>query len=216
MEATGMIPRYAALSDEEKYAVMAHFFRCNQPPTNDTFERAASFTGFELHLGSPVQQIAFEGNQIVLSTPNGDHRLDFLIMSTGLITDPALRPELRLIADDILRWKDRYQAPSHLANSIIDEHPYLDEAFGYLGRDEVSTSRLKGIFAFNYSAFINFGLSASALSGLKYAIPRLAKGIADQLFLDDRRTMLDSYHSYSEPEFVGTWPTRRVIEGTAE
>ncbi|MBW8734975.1 MAG: NAD(P)/FAD-dependent oxidoreductase, partial [Asticcacaulis sp.] len=37
MEQAGLIPRFPALSDADKYAVISHFFRFNQPPTNDTF-----------------------------------------------------------------------------------------------------------------------------------------------------------------------------------
>ena len=39
-----------------------------------------------------------------------------------------------------------------------------------------SAPYLKGIFAFNYSALASLGLSASALSGMKYALPKLIRG----------------------------------------
>eukprot|EP01042_Synura_sphagnicola_P015419 gene15419-19522_t len=53
MEGSGLIARFAVLSDADKYAVMASFFNRNQPPTNDTFARAAAMPGFKLHLGAP-------------------------------------------------------------------------------------------------------------------------------------------------------------------
>ena len=62
------------------------------------------------------------------------------------------------------------------------------------------------MFAFNYSALASIGLSASALSGMKHALPRLAKGVADQLFLDDAEALVDAFIAYDEPEFAGTWP----------
>ncbi|KAI7243309.1 hypothetical protein KC345_g12175, partial [Hortaea werneckii] len=40
MEVSGMIERFHALGDADKYAVISHFFNYNQPPTNDTFARA--------------------------------------------------------------------------------------------------------------------------------------------------------------------------------
>jgi len=44
------------------------------------------------------------------------------------------------------------------------------------------------------------------LSGLRHALPRLARGIADQLFLDDAPAMIDAFLAYDEIEFQGDWP----------
>jgi FAD-dependent urate hydroxylase len=48
----------------------------------------------------------------------------------------------------------------------------------------------------------SLGLSASALSGIRYALPRLVEGVATQLFLDDREAILADYYAYSEEEFM--------------
>ena len=104
MERAGMTRRYPALDDAGKYAVMASFLDRNQPPTTDMFERAAAFPGFHLHLGSPwtaVEQDAEEA--IAVTTPQGRFVYDFLILSTGLVTDPALRPELAPVEQRIAR-----------------------------------------------------------------------------------------------------------------
>ena len=63
-------------------------------------------------------------------------------------------------------------------------------------------SALYGIFAFNYSALISNGVSASALSGLRFAVPKLVKGIADELFKDDQKKILQEYFDYDQVEFV--------------
>ena len=206
MEASGIIDRFAILSDADKYAVMATFFRHNQPPTNDTFDRARALPGFHLHLGAPWLAVAERDGQAVVTTPQGEHVFDFLILSTGLVTDPALRPELRLIESGILRWRNAFVPPPELANPLIDAHPYIGDDFAYLGRDPEAQKVVGGVFPFNYSALINFGVSAAALSGLKQALPKLVKGVADALFLDDRAAMLEAYFTYDEPEFIGQWP----------
>ena len=69
-----------------------------------------------------------------------------------------------------------------------------------------AAARLHGLFALNYSALVSLGLSASALSGMKFALPRLVQGIARQLFMDDKQAILRDYYAYSEEEFVGKWP----------
>jgi len=203
MERSGMIGRYAALPDADKYAVMKHFFRHNQPPTNDTFSRAASYAGFRLHLGAPCLEVRPEDGGVAVMTPKGRFHVDFLIVCTGLVSDPALRPELRLVEPHILRWRDVYKPPAEIADPLLDAHPYMTPGFSFMSRDEAGREKLRGIFAFNYGALISNGITASALSGMKYGIPRIVSAIADELFLDERETILDRYYAYDEPEFVG-------------
>ncbi|MDT8861957.1 NAD(P)/FAD-dependent oxidoreductase [Alkalihalobacillus sp. MEB130] len=203
MELSGMIERFSALSDADKYAAIAHFFKHNQPPTNDTYERAASWDGFHLHLGSPWLDVKAEGDQAVVSTPKGTFTFDFLIISTGLITDPALRPELKLVEEHISRWSDHYMPPKEIANPILDAHPYLSSGFAFISRDQKGIQNLHGLFAFNYSALISCGISASALSGMRFGVPKLVSAIADQLFLDDRDEILTNFFEYDVVEFVG-------------
>jgi hypothetical protein len=173
MERVGLMPRYPALDDATKYEVMASFFVRNQPPTTDMFDRAASFDGFALHTGSPWEAVEECGDCVRITTPKGSFDYDFLMLSTGLITDPALRPELAQVADTISRWSDHYAAPAPIASAVLDAHPYLGPAFQFTARTPADAPRLHGLFAFNYSALISLGLSASALSGLKHALPRL-------------------------------------------
>lgn len=207
MERSGMIPRYPALDDAAKYAIMADFFRRNQPPTTDMFGAVAALPGFELHRASPWQSVEERDGRAVVTTPGGRFEYDLLVLSTGLVTDPALRPELALVQDRIARWGDRYVAPPAIANPVIDAHPYLGRAFQFLPRKPADAALLQGLFAFNYSALISLGLSAAALSGLKHALPRLVGGVADQLLLDDRDALLDRYHAYAEHEFTLDWPS---------
>ncbi|OMF98982.1 NAD(P)/FAD-dependent oxidoreductase [Paenibacillus sp. FSL R7-0337] len=203
MEGSGMIERFHTLADEDKYAVISHFFQYNQPPTTDTFRRAAACPGFRLHLGSPWLKVEASGEQAVVTTPAGEFTFDYLIVSTGLLSDPALRPELRQVEPHIARWSDRYTAPAGAANPLLDAHPYLSPGFALQSRDEAGRKLLHGLFVFNYSALASCGLSASAISGLRNAIPRLVSGVADQLFQDDRQQILQAYYDYNEIEFTG-------------
>ncbi|MCT2537812.1 NAD(P)/FAD-dependent oxidoreductase [Aquibacillus koreensis] len=205
MESSGMIERFHALSDHEKYTVIAHFFKLNQPPTNDTYNRASSWNGFQLHLGSPWLDVQKTNSGALVSTPQGDFEFDYLIISTGLRTDPGLRTELRLVEKYIKRWSDQYSASKEIQNPLLDAHPYLGNGFKFLSRDRVGASHLHGIFAFNYSALISCGISASALSGMRFGIPKLITEVADQLFLDNREAILNSYFTYNEIEFTGQW-----------
>ncbi|WP_174292610.1 NAD(P)-binding domain-containing protein [Sphingomonas bacterium] len=205
MEAAGIMPRYPALDDAGKYRVMASFFARSQPPTSDMFAAAARHPGFALHTGSPWTSVADTPTGVRVTTPKGEATYDFLVLSTGLVTDPALRPELARVAEGVLRWRDRYAPPSQIANPLIDAHPYLGPAFELQGRTADDEARLAGLYAFNYSALASHGLSAAALSGLKYALPRLARGVADALFRSDEAAILADYEAYDEVEFSGRW-----------
>jgi cation diffusion facilitator CzcD-associated flavoprotein CzcO len=206
MEASGLIRNFPALDDAGKYAVIDHFLTHAQPPTNDTFNRAAAHPGFQLHLGAPWLGVARTAQGIEVTTPKGVFTLDFLILSTGIVTDLALRPELAAVAGDIRLWRDQYAPPPGRANPLLDLHPYLGPAFEFLSRTTQHASRVHGLYDFNYSALASLGLSAAALSGLKAALPRLAAGVAAQLFLDDQDDLLNAFLSYNEPEFLGQWP----------
>lgn len=205
MERVGFTARYPALEDDTKYAAMDCFLGHNQPPTNDTFERAAAWPGFHLHLGAPWLDVAEHDGRVRVTSPHGFHEFDFVVISTGLVSDPGLRPELGVVADTILRWGERV-TPAGPRNALIDAHPYLGPAFEFLPKPGADGASLHGLFAFNYSALVSLGLSASALSGLHNALPRLLRGVADQLFLDDRDELVRDFMAYDEHEFLGAWP----------
>jgi FAD-dependent urate hydroxylase len=205
LERWGLAPRFASFDDASKYKMMAAFFHHNQPPTNDTFTRAAAWPGFSLHLGAPWLSVKETPSGVEVTTPKGTHELDFLVLSTGLLTDPALRPELSQVAHRIAKWSDRYAPPRELQNPLLDDHPYLGQSFEFLPRTPDDAKSLYGLFAFNYSALISLGLSASALSGLRYAIPRLAEGVANQLVVDKKDDWIDAFIAFDEAEFVSEW-----------
>lgn len=206
MEVSGMIRHYAALDDARKYASMRHFLNLNQPPTNDTFDRAAAYPGFRLHLGSPWLSVREADGVVRVETPKGGFDFDFVVLSTGLLTDVALRPELAAVRDDIALWTNRYKPPRGQANTLLDQHPYLGPGFEFTAKGPEGQPRVWGLFAFNYSALASLGLSASALSGLKVALPKLASSVSAQLFLDDQDQLVADFLSYDETEFTGQWP----------
>ena len=207
MEAAGFSRHFAGYDDATKYAVIDSFLARNQPPTNDTFARAAAYPGFALHVGSPWLEVRETGDAVAVTTPKGVFEYDFLVLSTGLKTDTSLRPELAPVAADIALWRDRFTPAAHAANALIDDHPYLGPGFEFQGRSPEAAARLYGLFCFNYSALASHGLSAAALSGMRFALPRLVAAVASQLFHDDAAASLDAFYAFAEPEFVGQWPS---------
>ncbi|GGH58238.1 FAD-dependent urate hydroxylase [Paenibacillus silvae] len=211
MEQSGMIERFHALPVADKYQVISHFFKYNQPPTNDTFNRAAAWPGFVLRLHSPWLNVEAKEQGVQVQTPHGQFMYDYLIISTGLLSDPALRPELGLVEKHIARWKDCFDAPEEYRSALLDAHPFLSPGFAMTSRTEQGKQVLHGLFVFNYSALASCGLSASAISGTRAAIPKLVTAIADQLFLDDREAILQQFYTYAEQEFTAVWNPNNVL-----
>jgi len=205
MEQTGVVPRYPDFDDALKYEVMSSFIDRAQPPTNDTFQRAAKWPNFTLHLGSPWMDIKETTKGAQISTPKGRFSFDYLILSTGLMTDHHLRPELVVFADKIANWGDKFEARKGIQKNMLDKHPYLGSGFEFTSKDPEDQASVGGIYAFNYSALMSHGMSAAALSGLGHAIPRLVKHIADTLFAEGKEVWLENYLAYDEPEFVSEW-----------
>jgi cation diffusion facilitator CzcD-associated flavoprotein CzcO len=205
MENAGFLGHFASLDDATKYDVIDHFLTLNQPPTNDTFDRASAYPGFSLHTGESWTAARLSGDAVEITTPKSRYEFDFIILSTGLLTDPALRPELATLAPDIACWRDRF-TPAQ-PNPLIDAHPYLGPDFSFTAKTPAAAARLHGLFNFNYAALPSLGLSASALSGMKFAVPKLVRGIVGQLFTDDAPAIVADYKAYRETEFIGQWPT---------
>jgi cation diffusion facilitator CzcD-associated flavoprotein CzcO len=212
MERTGVIPRFAGFTDAEKYDAISYFLNVNQPPTNDTFQRAAAWPGFKLHLGAPWEAVRETPEGVEVTTPKGKFVFDFLILSTGLVTDPALRAELKGLAPKIACWRDRLPKLEGPRHPLVDAHPYLGTGFEFTPKDPADAQALSGLYSFNYSALVSIGLSASAISGLRYALPRLAGAIADDLFRDNKAQWLSDYRAYDEPEFVSEWIPKEAAQ----
>lgn len=202
MENAGFLRHFADLPDAAKYEAMDFFLNHSQPPTNDTFSRAKAYPGFFLHLGEPWMKVEEIAEGVRVTTPSGTHDFAFILASTGLLTDVALRPELASVAGDIAQWRDVYTPPEGRVNRLIEDHPYLGPAFEFLPKRPEAADRLHGLFVFNYSALVSLGLSAAALSGLKFATPKLVAGITRQLFIDDSQEILRDFLAYAEAEFV--------------
>jgi len=144
--------------------------------------------------------VRMEDGEVVVTTAEREAWFDFLVVSTGTVTDLGLRAELAAFVDDIALWGERVDAAR--PNPLIDAHPYLGPGFQLTPKTADAAGRLHGLFMFNYAALASLGLSAAALSGLRHALPRLVEGVATQLFLDDREEILGDYFAYAEEEFT--------------
>ena len=212
MEFTGFLQHHADLSDSERWAFAKHIVDLNQPPPQETFVRTAKHAGFQLHPACRWQALHYDGQDIRIAVekvgklagdaPDYSLEVDFVIVGTGFAIDLSRRPELQAFAAHIARWADRYQPPAALADGRLAEFPYLGEHFEWLERDPGSAPYLRHIYDFTFGALPSMGLSGASISGLRFAVPRLLRGIAKSFYLEQSQQFYQALRDYDEPELT--------------
>ena len=202
MESAGFLGHFAELPDLQRWRFMRHIFELNQPPPQETFWRCRRHAGFSFHTGCPWTALRMDADEIVVNTPKGTMRFDFLVIGTGFAVDLSRRPELAGLAGDIALWRDRFTPPAGEAHALLGSHPYLGDAFQFLERIPGCNPALADIHNFTFGATPSMGLSGASISGMKYGVARLVSGLARDLFRSDAQAHLRSLLAYDTPELV--------------
>lgn len=100
---------------------------------NDTYNRACQYDSFYVHLDCGWERVERYKKGVRVHTSKGITDFDYLIISTGLISNPALRPELAPFHGRLLTWQNAYTAPTTLQNDLLDAHSYLTLQFEFQG-----------------------------------------------------------------------------------
>lgn len=201
IEFNGFLRHFCELSDELRWQFMSYYFAINQPPPQDTFDRCAQFPNFHIHLASPLKALAFDGSEIILTTPNGTLTADFLIVGTGFVIDFDARPELNSIKHAIARWKDRYTPPADRRNDVLGQYPYLSRTFQFTEREPGAAPYLNDIYCYTYGATLSLA-NTSGISQLRFGVDRVVHGITRDLFVADAEKHLASLYAYDQKELV--------------
>jgi cation diffusion facilitator CzcD-associated flavoprotein CzcO len=202
MEFAGFLGHYWTLPDLERWRFMRQISAMSQPPPQDTFWRCTRFPNFVIRPGAAWTSVALENSAIVAETPKGRFVFDFLICGTGILSDPATRPELARISPHIARWNDVFEPPPGEEDAYLGTTPYLGPGFQFTEKNPGTAPYLKNIHNFTYGATPSMGLSAASISGMKYGLPRLITGIVGDLFRADSAEHFRALQSYSELEIT--------------
>lgn len=201
-EQAGFLDHFYDLPDALRWQLGVAFRRMDQPPTANGVAAATSYPNFEAHPGRDWLRVAVDGDAIRIDTPKGPLVADFLICATGLATDLARRPELDLVREHIALWADRYMPPPALAHAGLGASPYLGPDFEFLERRPGSAPYLKHLFCFSYAAMASHGGQCTSISGHKFALPRLVRGVARSLFLEQADTLMPGLEAFDEREIL--------------
>ena len=200
-EFTGFLKHHGDLPDAEKWRFVHRFLTMGQLPPAPTFARATRHDGFTLHPGSPWEAVRADGDEVVITTPHGTSRHDFIIAGTGFRTNLASRRELTEVAPHAATWADRYTAPEALAHADMARHPYLGPGFQLVEKTPGAAPWLGGIFNYTFGCLLSLGLGGASISGMKYSLPRLVGEITKQLYLEDIAIHYDSLTQYDQADF---------------
>lgn len=208
MENAGFLSYFSELPDLTRWRFMRRIYDLNQPPPQDTFWRCRRHGNFAFHTDTPWIAVSREGEEILVTTPRGEMRFDFLIVGTGFAIDMALRPELAGIAGHVALWKDRFTPPEDEQSPLLGDYPYLGKKFQFLPADpdDPAASMLSSIHNFTFSATPSMGLSGASISAMRFGVEKLSFSIGRDLFVEDGDRHLESLLAYRENELVSLGP----------
>lgn len=217
-ENAGFLTHYHRLPDALRWRVACHFRGVDQPPPRGSFRLALAHPAFALRPGCGWDDLRWTGEEIVVGAPEGGElRFDHVICATGVQPDLDARPELRTLVPAIARWRDRYQPPPEEASTALGAHPYLGAHYEFLPRER-GADWVTRVFAFNAASYVSQGPHSTSISGHKHALPRLARGLTERLFLDQAERLLPDLRAYDEaeldlpPDFEDAWRRRALAE----
>ncbi|MGE4521404.1 MAG: NAD(P)-binding domain-containing protein [Acetobacter sp.] len=208
MENAGFLSYFSELPDLMRWRFMRRIYDLNQPPPQDTFWRCRSHRNFAFHTGTPWLAVREEGDEVVVTTPHGEMRFDFLIIGTGFVIDLAQRPELARVAPHVALWKNCFVPPEDEQSVLLGSHPYLGSRFQFLPADpaDPAADMLSSIYNFTFSAMPSMGLSGASISALRFAVEKLTFGLGRDLFVEEGTLHLQNLLDYNVDELVSLDP----------
>jgi cation diffusion facilitator CzcD-associated flavoprotein CzcO len=208
LEWSGFLMHYRELDDRTRWNIGRHFDLEDQPPPRHTYERARAEPRLRIHGNAAWRAVVSNGAGIEVATDTGRFTFDHVICATGVRNGLDLRPELRGISGEIALWEDRYVPLPGEEHAELGKLPYLGHDFEFLERRPGAAPWLSRVFAFNFSGFVSMGPVASSITGHRFGVPRVVRGITRSLFLEQNDELLPSLRAFAELEIDAEAATR--------
>ncbi len=196
LETAGMMSHFAQLPDAIRWSVARHFRLFDQPPPTLAFETAMAHPRFRLHPGRPWTSLRLEAGEIVIGTPQGELRVDHVLLGTGVVVDLEARGELRTLAPLIQRWRDRYQPPPEEADERLGALPYVAPDFAFLPKDPAD-AWVQRVFCFNAASSVSHPPHAASISGHRHSARCVVDGVTRRLFLEQTEEVLPDLRAFA-------------------
>lgn len=198
---SGFLNTYADLDDDQRWKLAAEVQRNPSPPPIRALNRVDKNPDFHIHFSAPLTAARMEGETIVIGTPGGEHRADYVLCATGFSFRLDKAPLFKAIGEHIALWKDRYTL-STPGSDKFPWSPYLGRHYEFVEKTQGTAPWLKHIFNFTQSATLSMG-PTGRVSGLKYGVRRLMMGVCNSFVREDFDTHLASVKRYNDSELDG-------------
>lgn len=202
-EWNGYHRHYIDLPDEKKWAYSLAEFRLGQLPPTHTYYQAMSHPRFTLYTDAPIKSLDYRGNEQAgeIVGQYGDSTLahDVMVCGTGFTTNLNFQPELKTLAPHIARWKDHYIPPAGEGHAEMSAYPYLGKSLEFVPLSSRHDYLKRCYYLCSGGALVS-GFRAH-LSGLQFALPRVAYDIGKQLFVEHKEEIWDAFNAYDVKEY---------------
>ncbi|NHT78550.1 NAD(P)/FAD-dependent oxidoreductase [Rhizobiaceae bacterium CRRU44] len=199
----GVVHGFAGLPDAWKWRFLNYAMGEQTPPPRPSVLRLSAFPQAHLHLQSPITALLQKDDHILLDTPKGRYRIDFLIFGTGFKIELKNRPELAAVSPFIRLWRDRFPVPAGMPNAELESSPDLGDAFEFLETVPGACPALSKIHCFNFPATLTHGKLTGDIPAVSEGADRLARGIVRELFVEDRERHFENLQAFDTPELLG-------------
>ena len=198
---SGFLNTYADLDDDQRWKLAKEVQRNPSPPPIRALNRVDKRPDFHIHFDSPPISARMDGGEVLVATPKGEHRADYVLCATGFSARLDKAPLFASIGKHIALWRDRY-TPTDGGSEKFLSSPYLGRHYEFMEKVPGEAPWLKHIFNFSQSATLSMG-PTGRVSGLKYGVRRLMIGVSNSFVREDFDQHLESVRRYNDSELDG-------------
>lgn len=207
LEGRGTWHGWHELPAEWRWRLALSVERRQTPPPHESVRRVAAHANATLLTGAGVEAVERDGDALLLATPRGTIRADFVILGTGFMQDAALRPELGAMAGQIRLWRDAYDPPAAERDAALGLNPWLDAGFAFTERVPGSAPHLSRLHCFNFAATLSHGKLTGDIPAISAGARTLTRAICARLLAADVELHAARHAAFDEPEITGDeWP----------
>ena len=200
----GFLRGFHSLDDARRWRFFTYIFSEQVPPPFESVLRCEKHAGFSVRLAEPWTDLTADAGGVTVTTSQGAHRFDAVVVATGFDVDMMERPEVGAFRKHAMVWADRVSVAEAGAHPEEARFPYLGDGFQLLEKTPGGAPELANVHIFNWGCTMSHGALAGDIPGLAIGADRLAGAIVRDLFVADADKHFDALLAHEEEELKTT------------